>query len=370
MSKIRKSKKEIIKDRIKNRSIGKAIGKNRVSKEKPVNKTQSTPKYNIKNLPLASYTRSEFNIKTNDIEYKKPVIIKGKKNNMGRTFEERIVKMIDIRRNTVVHKSSKLIELERLRLQEAKKAQKKHVLKDFGKYNPEENVEFNVAICISSYNRYIKVKKIIDTLYSQETKYKFKIFLLNDGSIDKRYNNFNADKWNKLGLNYINNDINGGKQYYWRTVSTLWQSTKQYKYHALCQMDDDFVLCDNFIDRLMGTFYQEKENYNYMGFRYHIGDYNKISNPSYFFGLDGGSMFDINFIKFINYSINRITFNIRDTDHSHVWSFLSARMKIFGGLVYPLPKSLVKHDGNEDSKLNPVGRTNTKIITQQFIDNE
>lgn len=53
------------------------------------------------------------------------------------------------------------------------------VLKDYGQYKKEASVDFDVVICVTSYERYVKLRRIIQQLYTQETRYTFKFILLN-----------------------------------------------------------------------------------------------------------------------------------------------------------------------------------------------
>lgn len=241
--------------------------------------------------------------------------------------------------------------------------------KEYPPYKKLKEVDFDVAICISSYNRYEKVKKIIDQLYKQKSKYSFKIFLMNDGSTQGNYEKIKIDFSDII---YIENKKNGGKFGYWKTVSDLWSKVKEYKTHALCQMDDDFVLCNNFLNLLMDKFFEKKEENNgYMGFRYHNCVFNNIE---YLYnnklqGVDGGTLYDIRFIKMIDFSIKK-TYVQNSNDSSRVWVNVTEEIREKGIKVYNFKKSLVFHDGNEDSKLNPKTRRIKKINTVNFIKNK
>jgi hypothetical protein len=250
----------------------------------------------------------------------------------------------------------------------------KSKFKDFGLYSKKNNVDFDVAICISSFNRYDKVKRIVNQILQQESKYTFKIFIMNDGST------INIDEYNNLLIDfpeivYLKNEVNGGKIKYWKTISDLWGKVKEYNTHALCQIDDDFILSNNFLNDLMDTFFNKKnENSSYLAFHFHTYYFlknNKIYNDSDGWNnennqnLDGGVLYDISFIEMINYSIDETKLKSK-VDSSRVWINVSNKLKLFGGRVYRFKESLAYHDGNEDSKLNPEVRKTNKMITRNF----
>lgn len=245
--------------------------------------------------------------------------------------------------------------------------------KTFPKYVRDYDVDFDVIICISSYNRYSKVKRILEQLYSQDSKYKFKIILMNDGSSGTVYNRF---KKQFSELHYLENNVNGGKRMYWKTLSDLWGEVKNYNTNALCQLDDDFILSSSFIDNLMNTYYSIKEMDNsYTAFHFHTYDFsvdnvkhtisdvwwNDKENKS----IDGGTLYDIKFIKDINYSIRKKIIK-SNSSASGVWSTIGENLIKYGGYVYRFKNSIVLHDGNEDSKLNPLIRRTKKMITKNF----
>jgi hypothetical protein len=199
---------------------------------------------------------------------------------------------------------------------------------------------------------------------------------MNDGSTDKRYDDLENIFPNII---YLKNEVNGGKVLYWKTVNVIFQELKKYTAHAIIQIDDDFILCNNFINRLMDVFFKAKEENNaYMGIKYHIGSFDKdkkFSEDYYdrtkiFQGFDGGSLFDVQFLRMFNYNIQEINPNIfkQKYQHSHIWTTLNDFVKNFGVMVYTVKESLAWHDGNEDSKMHPELRKKRKIYTKNFID--
>ena len=63
-------------------------------------------------------------------------------------------------------------------------------IKDYGEYIKPENVDYDVLIYISSFNRYKNVKGLLTQLFTQKSKYTFKVILMNDGSENRWYNQF------------------------------------------------------------------------------------------------------------------------------------------------------------------------------------
>ena len=249
---------------------------------------------------------------------------------------------------------------------------KPNIFKEFPDYVKKENVDFDVAICISSYDRYTKVKKMLEQIYSQKSEYTYKVFFINDGSKAKSYNKF---KKMFPEIIYLENVVNGGKIGYWKTITKLWLNVKDYKTHALCQIDDDFILCNNFLNILMDKFFEMKKIDNgYIGFHYHIYSFNgikstKIDNWWYDINnqqLDGGVLYDIMLVERMNYSIGQTNVTSQ-LDASNVWVNTTNALKSAGGKVYRFKESLAYHNGNEDSKLNPTVRKKKKMITKNFL---
>ena len=249
--------------------------------------------------------------------------------------------------------------------------------KSFETYNKPKIVDYDVVIYISSFDRYGKLSIILKQLYSQDTKYSFQVIVMNDGSNDINYNNIPLKFSN---IHYLKNKTNKGRSLYWETTNTIFEKIRDIETCAVIEIDDDFILCDNFINLLMDKFFYVKSIDNsYMGIRYHIYSFNEsdvITDYNFneainFQGFDGGSLFDIQFLKMIDYRINEINPDVfkQKTIHSHVWSSLNDKIKELGAKVYRTRESLAFHTGNEDSKMHHDLRLRKKIYTKQFITN-
>ena len=78
-------------------------------------------------------------------------------------------------------------------------------------YIRKDDVDSEILICISSYNRYPKLVKLLDQFYSQQSAYSYKIIVLNDGSTDTNYGNL-VTKYPLL--DYYENKKNNGRDLY------------------------------------------------------------------------------------------------------------------------------------------------------------
>ena len=236
------------------------------------------------------------------------------------------------------------------------------------------NVDFDVVFCVSSYNRFDKLTRLLEQVYDQESKYKFKFILLNDGSTDIRYNDL---KYMYPDIIYLKNEVNGGKLYYWKTINKLWGEVSKLKTNAVIQLDDDFVLCNTFLDRLLDVYYNKKsENNHYMIINFHLYNFSrKKPIESWWFDenevfVDGGMIIDTQFLELNNYALEMSKYTITLKTSSFVWVWVKDKLIELGLKVYRTRKSLVWHDGNDDSKLHPNVRAEKRVYTKNFIDND
>lgn len=233
---------------------------------------------------------------------------------------------------------------------------------------PPKLGDYDVAIIISSYDRYEKAVGIINQLLAQESRYTFKIILLNDGSTDNRYLDLNNIYPN---ITLLNNTVNNGKYKYWVSINILLKEVLKYEVKTVLQIDDDYLLCENFLNILLDKFFEIKKLDNrYCAIALHR-THPFIPNQ---WGLDinwvdGGTLFDNEFIRKIK-EIDEISPNIwvyDDSMSSGVWKQVSNRINQYGCLVYRFDFSLVKHMGNDDSKMNKIQRDLSPINTYNFL---
>lgn len=243
----------------------------------------------------------------------------------------------------------------------------------FGKYIKQENVDFDVIICISSFNRYNKINLILEQLFNQKTKYNFKIIFFNDGSTEEKYEEI---KYKYPDIIYLKNEKNSGKVNYWKTVNNMWKKAKEFKTHTILQLDDDFILCDNFLDILLDKFFEIKELDNsYMVYSFHLYNFSKtepideIWFDENYINIDGGILFDSQFMNYINYELDLIELRVKNNSQSSfTWTRIREKIIEFKCRIFRFKNSLVWHNGNDDSKLHPNVRKIKRIYTKNFID--
>ncbi|NJO61964.1 MAG: glycosyltransferase family 2 protein [Richelia sp. RM2_1_2] len=268
----------------------------------------------------------------------------------------------------------KMRQAERIRPQKRVAVDIPVVLKDYGTYVKETEVDFDVVICVTSFERYTKIRRLLRQLFSQKSKYTFKFVLMDDASEDTRYATLQDEFPNMI---YLRNKVNGGKENYWRTVNKLWSIGRQYKSHAFLQIDDDFILCNDFLDRLLDEFFIKKEEDNrIMVFSYHIYGYDRDKPQADWWyngtsiAIDGGTLFDSKFVQLFNYYVDIGHRHIAAHTSTFFWDTIVKYIREFGVRVYRLPNSLAWHDGNFDSKLNFEARRIKKSYTKRFIDGD
>jgi UDP-N-acetylglucosamine 2-epimerase len=228
----------------------------------------------------------------------------------------------------------------------------------------------DVVICITSYNRYDSVKYLINQLLTQRTKYTYQILLINDASSDSRYVNFNnySDK-----LTYINKSINGGKNGYYQTINKVWELIPNYDCNYIIQTDDDFILCDNFLDTLVDEFILERiKNDKLFSLCPHLYSFSKVSKHEAFWldtkTVDGITIMTPNVLENLNYKLSNPG-NVNKTGVSvGVWQQIATSIKELRGITKRTNYSLVYHNNVNGSVMHGEFRKKKMIFTQKFYD--
>jgi hypothetical protein len=156
----------------------------------------------------------------------------------------------------------------------------------------------------------------------------------------------------------------------------LWKYLQNIECHAVLQMDDDFILCDDFLDTIVDLFFNIKEtNKKFLAIAPHLWSFKRKTdfeswwNSTYF--IDGIGLIDIEVIKHLNYELKPVDADVVCLPGVPVraWPQISEGIKQMGGLIYKTPNSLVYHDGNDDSKLHGNVRKGGKngVYTQKYI---
>jgi hypothetical protein len=245
-------------------------------------------------------------------------------------------------------------------------------------YVRKKDVDYEIIICISSYNRFDKLEKLLNQFYEQKSEYSFKIIVVNDASTDTRYEQIQKKY---LDLDYQRNEKNNGRDLYWYTVTQLWQAAKHYTSNMLLMIDDDFVLANNFLSLLGHLFYNLKaENNSIVGIAPHLHSYHvNILFMGWWYNTyscDGVCLFDRNFIAEFDHRLQPVLKSELDSvAHAHGWSQISKRIFTENKIAYKTKVSIAFHDGNNESMLgkNNPRKTNanthyfTKIV-QSYVD--
>lgn len=236
-------------------------------------------------------------------------------------------------------------------------------------YVRKENVDFDVIICISSYNRYDKLIKLLNQLYGQFTNYRFKIVFLNDGSTDPNYDKLKSEY---PQMDQYTNDKNNGRDLYWYTVTQLWQNAKIYSSNCILMIDDDFILANNFLNLICDLFFHLKsQNNSIVGIAPHLHSYHsKTLFMSWWYNTyscDGICLFDRNFIESFDYRLQPVTQEMLDNiPHAHGWSQISQKILAENKIAYKTKVSVAFHDGNDESKLGKNNPRKAKCNTHYF----
>jgi len=241
-----------------------------------------------------------------------------------------------------------------------------------GLYQKKTFVDYDVVICIPSHDRYKKVKRLISQFYEQQTKYTFKIVLLNDGSPSHWYDKIPKDF---SDITYLKNEKPNGKAMHWHCYNQLWEELKNIECHAVLQMDDDFILSDNFLDTIVDKFFELKETDSaWMAITPHLWSFKKISDFESWWNqtnqVDGIALIDDMIIKKMGYGMQPVDVEAVSKPGMPVraWVQIARAINGIGGNIYRTENSLVYHDGNEDSKLHGDWRGAEKgVFTQKYV---
>ena len=244
------------------------------------------------------------------------------------------------------------------------------------RYVKKEDVDYDVIIVTGSYNRFDMVKRLISQFKEQgkSSNYSYKFILLNDGSSDVRYDSLQETH---PEITYMKNKVSNGRYKYWKTMTTLFKEASQYKTNAVLQIDDDFILCNSFLNKLMDCFFELKsKNNRFLGISYHLYGRNHrtetrwgCSNGNW---TDGGCLYDVNFLRYVNYSVDSVPksrWKQNPRLSSGVWEQISRKITTYKGLIYKTKYSLVNHDGVIYSSMGRNKKKPNIHNTYKFIDN-
>jgi hypothetical protein len=233
-----------------------------------------------------------------------------------------------------------------------------------------------VIIIIPSYNRYFKLINLLNNLLNQNTKYNFKILVNDDNSTDINYLNLHQDyKNHENKLIFIRNNENKGKYKYWETINSCFNQIKEEDFDFLIQLDDDFEICENFIDYVLDFFKDIiLSNNKISAMSLHLNNCEDgiksrwgVNNS----WVDGGTIYTREIIDLLNFKIEEISIKRWSKDKnlsSGVWSQISKRINSLGFVICKPTYSFLNHVDDLESKMN--FENNRQINSYNFIDNK
>lgn len=230
--------------------------------------------------------------------------------------------------------------------------------------------DYDIVICIPSFNRYKLIKRLLTQLYTQKTKHKFLVILIDDGSTDISYFTLKKE-FNELI--YLRNNDNFNRQYHWKLYELMWRKLKTLTTKYVIQMDDDFILCDNFLDTVIKLYKETEIKYdNLIGIAPHTYEFlnNKIKNKDdkrTKNNIDGIGVFDIKLIKKLNYKLDGVKNKINDGVTVGVWQQIKKVCDTHNFYIHRTEKTYVLHDDAGDSKLHSKTRKIKKIKSINLI---
>lgn len=217
----------------------------------------------------------------------------------------------------------------------------------------EEN-NYDFIYLIPSYNRFEKAKNLVNQI--KTFKQNSLIIFLNDGSDDKRY----VELKNYDNIIYLENETNGGKQGYWKTVNKIFSELSKYKFKHCCMLNDDFVLIDNF-DNIINSLKNNEDVIRLFTPKSIPG-----KNWNFESWVDGAFCAPYSFFQKLNFELFPIT-NFKNIVSSGVGLQMTKRLNALGIKVKNFG-SLVHHNGNDDSKMHPKIRENDPLIGKMYTD--
>lgn len=235
-----------------------------------------------------------------------------------------------------------------------------------------ENIKPKIFLSICTYDRSDILERLLTELFSQTTKYNFFVSIYDDNSTqDYSF----LSNYNDTELHYYKSPVNNGKKLYYKNINHQLQLFKEKKtFDYFLQVDDDFWICDNFIDNCVYHITKHtKENKNTLAMRIHKDHRSRRKVWGTKNWVDGGTMYKRKFLESVNYQIQPIPSSRWDNNEnlsSGVWEQLTRKMKTQKGVARNPRKSLVYHIGYNESKMNPEERKIRNIITNDFYGNK
>jgi hypothetical protein len=231
-----------------------------------------------------------------------------------------------------------------------------------------------ILILISSYNRFNSLLRLLNQITKQDTDYEYDIIVSDDSSTDVRYKNLN--KYIEKDLTIIKTKKNNGKTKYWLTINSALSLIREKEFDLLIQLDDDFEICENFLNKTIDLFIKNiNENNKIAAMSLHLNSQVDLNGSRWSLGsswVDGGTIYTKKIIENLNFKIDPINEKRWIVDKklsSGVWQQLSVRINKLGYYIIKPNYSFLNHSDDNDSKMNLNTRKENPINTYNFIDN-
>jgi hypothetical protein len=206
---------------------------------------------------------------------------------------------------------------------------------------------------ITTYNRFDNLKALIDSILKYNgTK---KILIVDDCSTDIRYDilkDYHED------VVYYKTEINNGKVGYWKTVNFLYNKAKEFNFIYGITIPDDVELIENF-DLVVRKYVKDDILRNFT--QTTAG----IKNWGYTYWVDCTFSAKKEVFEKLEFKINPIEINDNYKLSSGVGQQLTERINELKLKVVNYG-SIIKHIGNEDSKMHPILRKEQPLFGVDF----
>ncbi|HPI81636.1 MAG TPA: glycosyltransferase [Candidatus Paceibacterota bacterium] len=238
---------------------------------------------------------------------------------------------------------------------------------------PNENFDYDICIIITTFNREVMLKKLLDDIQSYKDPYRVLTIIFDDGSS----NYLDLSNYNIKYIKYLNNN---GKKYYWKIITDTMEYCKNISSKYFIYLPDDISLAKNFFNKSI-QIYNSIQDPNKICLSL-LMPTQQIGKPNWtnFYPIDLGEYYqtqwcDLCFIsekkifEVLNYKIDPIPLsrwknkNInREYLGSGVGQNLSIRLNKRGYKMYHIKKSLALHL-DHPSVMNPNIRVKEKLTT-------
>lgn len=214
------------------------------------------------------------------------------------------------------------------------------------------SVEVKFLYMIPSYNRFEKLREIIDKISSFKNSL---VIVINDGSNDERYRELKNEK----KVLYIENEKNYGKVGFWKTIDKLLKESKKIKFEFGILMSDDLKFVDNFEIKI--SKYKSKKYILSLSRQNDV-----VTNWGFKNWIDGVFCAPYRFYEDLQFEIHETNI-IDEKSSSGVGQQMTKRLNDLGWTV-EYYNSLLVHNDEGRSVMHPIHRKNEPLVTKNIND--